>query len=45
MNYNLQLDDAIDAIEELLNSSKASYVIDTIKKLKNSNNQENISLD
>lgn len=45
MTHNMQLDDAIEAIEDLLNSSKASYVIDAIKNLKSTANKEYATLD
>lgn len=45
MTYNMQLDDAMEAIEDLLNSSKASYVMDTIKQLKNATSKEQMMLD
>lgn len=45
MTNNMQLDDAIEAIEDLLNSSKASYVIDAIRNLKCVTNKENAASD
>lgn len=45
MTYNIQLDDAMETIENLLNSPKAPLIIDTIKKIKAKNNFENILLD
>lgn len=45
MTCSIQLDDAIEAIEKLLNSPKAPLIIDTIKKIKADNSFENILLD
>lgn len=45
MTNNIKLDDAMQMIEELLNSSKAPYVLDTIKKLKSLSTNENAGLD
>ena len=45
MTGNVQLDDAIIRIEDLLNSSKASIVIEALRELKNNNLKESISLE
>lgn len=45
MTNNIKLDDAMQMIEELLNSSKAPYVLDAIKNLKSHANNENVGLD
>ncbi len=45
MTGNVQLDDAIIRIEDLLNSSKASMVIEALRELKNNNLKESISLE
>jgi len=45
MVCNVQLEEAIDAIEKLLNSPKAPLIIETIRKIKTTNGFNNILLD
>ncbi len=45
MTSNIKLDDAIEILEDLLNSSKSSIVIDALKNIKNFSNSDNIALD
>lgn len=44
MVYNVQLDDAIETVEDWLNSSKASLVLDTIQRMKSTNSREALAL-
>ena len=44
MVYNVQLEDAIETVEDWLNSSKASLVLDTIQRMKSTNSREALAL-
>lgn len=45
MTSNLKLDDAMEILEDLLNSSKSSMVIDTIRNIKSFSTKDNSSLE
>jgi hypothetical protein len=45
MTCNVQLEEAIDAIEKLLNSPKAPLILETIRKIKANDGFSNILLD
>ncbi len=45
MTCNLKLDDAMEILEDLLNSSKSSLVIDTIRNIRSISNKDNGSLE
>ena len=45
MTSNLKLDDAMEILEDLLNSSKSSMVIDTIRNIQTFSAKDNGSLE